>query len=161
MGEAVVELALYSVIIAWFLERSGGGVWLAIAIHAGAHLDNVNRAPDEEVIVTQSWDELRRLMWNYVGIVRTTKRLLRARRRVDSLLVEINHDYWEYDVTSDFLELRNIATVARLVVESALRRHESRGIHYTLDYPGADDEAAPSNTVLDRLVLEGAHWLRG
>ncbi len=119
------------------------------------------RAPDEEVIVTQSWDELRRLMWNYVGIVRTTKRLLRARRRVDSLLVEINHDYWEYDVTSDFLELRNIATVARLVVESALRRHESRGIHYTLDYPGADDAVDPTNTVLDRLVLEGAHWLRG
>ncbi len=109
---------------------------------------------DESVVVSQNWDELRRFMWNYVGIVRTDKRLTRARRRLELLREEIREYYWRFKVTSDTLELRNIADVAMLIVECALRRHESRGLHYTLDYPKRDDEHAAVDTVLSRAMLE-------
>lgn len=101
---------------------------------------------DEEVIIKQNWTEIRRFMWNYVGIVRTTKRLERAAHRIKLLGEEIEDYYGHFRVTTDLIELRNLHQCAQLIVESALRRHESRGLHYTLDYPGVEEEV--KDTVL-------------
>ncbi|HUM12397.1 MAG TPA: L-aspartate oxidase [Myxococcaceae bacterium] len=106
--------------------------------------------PNEAVLVTHNWEEVRRLMWNYVGIVRTDKRLMRARRRLDLLREEIRDYYWRFKVTRDVIELRNIADVAHLIVECASRRKESRGLHYTLDYPNRDDHNWNKDTVVQR-----------
>ncbi|MBV0881885.1 L-aspartate oxidase [Noviherbaspirillum sp. L7-7A] len=99
---------------------------------------------DEEVVIAQNWDELRRFMWNFVGIVRTTKRLRRARERIRLLKSEIDEYYASFRVTPDLLELRNLVDVAALIVDSALQRHESRGLHYSLDYPDTLPKALPT-----------------
>jgi L-aspartate oxidase len=109
--------------------------------------------PEEGVVVTHNWDELRRTMWNYVGIVRTEKRLDRARARVKMLRDEIRDYYWKYKLTPDLVELRNLADVGMLVVESARQRKESRGVHYLLDHPKPDDRWL-RDTVLTRGDLE-------
>jgi len=113
----------------------------------GPHWDESRvRDSDEDVVIAHNWDELRHFMWDYVGIVRTTKRLQRAKHRVDMLHSEIREFYSNYRVSNDLLELRNLVSVADLIICSALQRRESRGLHYNLDYPGK--LADPQDTVL-------------
>ncbi|UUL82005.1 L-aspartate oxidase [Sphingomonas qomolangmaensis] len=131
----------------------------AAARHIAAHWDELAPPPairpwdesrvtdsDEEVIIKQNWTEIRRFMWNYVGIVRTTKRLERAQHRIRMLSDEVNDYYGHFRVTPDLIELRNLLQSAELIVRSALHRQESRGLHFTLDHPQLDD--VPIDTIL-------------
>jgi len=131
----------------------------AAARHISANWDALTEVPDvrawdesrvadsdEEVVIAQTWGEIRRFMWNYVGIVRTTKRLERAKHRIDLLRQEVADYYKHFRVTPDLIELRNLVEVADLIIRSALSRHESRGLHYTIDFPEMDPKA--KDTVL-------------
>ena len=108
---------------------------------------------DEQIMVTHNWDEIRRLMWNYVGIVRSDKRLERARRRIDTIQSEISEYYWNFKVSPDLIELRNLATVAELIVKCAAHRKESRGLHYNIGYPQRDDRRWLKDTVIRRQIV--------
>ena len=101
---------------------------------------------DEQIVISHNWEELRRFMWDYVGIVRTTKRLQRAQHRLKLLTDEINEYYSHFHVSNDLIELRNLVLTADLIVQCALARHESRGLHYSLDYPFMANIAV--NTIL-------------
>lgn len=108
---------------------------------------------DELIMVSHNWDEIRRFMWNYVGIVRSDKRLARARHRIENIQTEIQEYYWNFKVSSDLIELRNIATVAELIIKCASHRKESRGLHYNIGYPQKDDRRWQKDTVLRRPIM--------
>ena len=105
---------------------------------------------DEQVLIAHNWDEIRRFMWDYVGIYRTNKRLERAKNRIKLIRKEIEKYYWDFLITADLVELRNIATVAELIIVCALRRHESRGLNYNADYPYRDPELDCVDTIIQR-----------
>lgn len=106
--------------------------------------------PDELVVIKHNWQEVQQLMWDYVGIVRTTKRLMRAGKRLRNLSEEVRDFYWRHKLTAELIELRSLVLVASMIVDCALSRQESRGLHYTLDYPQKKEDNQVVDTVLDR-----------
>jgi L-aspartate oxidase len=115
--------------------------------------------PDEAVVISHNWEELRRFMWDYVGIVRTNKRLQRAKRRIDLLRQEIIEHYSNFHVEANLLELRNLVDVADLIIQSAQRRRESRGLHYTLDFPQQDpSQLRPTILIPNRYRPRSGDW---
>ena len=143
-GLVMAHRACESMLVAYPISRAARSI--ALPEWESGDVQNV----DELVVIYHNWDEIRRLMWDYVGIVRTNKRLQRASARLRNLQREIREFYWNFKITVDLLELRNLATVAALVVDSALSRKESRGLHFTLDYPEIAERRFRRDTLISR-----------
>lgn len=141
--EAVVLAHRGAEAVSQFLSNNG-----VVESEPPEWIDGDLQNPDERVVLSHNWEELRRTMWDYVSIVRTTKRLQRARTRIQNLEREINEYYWNFKVEVPLLELRNLLVVAELIIESALQRQECRGLHYTLDFPGK--QPTPADTLLQK-----------
>ena len=145
------RLASNSLLECLVFGRAAAADILQANIHAGYSLPNWDESrvtdADEEVLITHTWDELRRFMWNYVGIVRTDKRLSRALHRIHMLRDEVQEFYSNFKISNDLIELRNLLQVAELIVQSAISRKESRGLHYSKDHPNLESEPIP--TVLE------------
>ncbi len=147
-SNSLLECLVYSELAAADIERKLAGAPRPPPVPAWD--ESRVTEPDEEVVVTHNWEELRRFMWDYVGIVRTNKRLRRAKRRADLLHQEIIEYYSNFRVSNDLVEMRNLLEVADLIIQSALRRRESRGLHYTLDFPRKDaTQRAPTILIPD------------
>jgi L-aspartate oxidase len=142
------RLASNSLVECMVFARAAAGAIAAAPGRTGIALpqwdDSRVTDADEAVVISHNWEELRRFMWDYVGIVRTNKRLERASHRIALLQAEIHEFYAHFHVTRDLLELRNLVQVAELIVRSAQARHESRGLHFSRDYPSLAEPAAPT-----------------
>jgi len=139
-SNSLLECLVLGRAAAQFIEQQAAAPVIALPAWDESRVTNA----DEEVVISHNWDELRRFMWNYVSIVRTNKRLERAQHRIRLLREEIDEYYANFRITRDLLELRNLVEVASLIVNSALARKESRGLHYSLDYPDTLAEAVPT-----------------
>ena len=138
-SNSLLECMVFASAAASHIQQQGKSLMPDVAIPPWDESQVTNS--DEDVVISHNWDELRHFMWDYVGIVRTDKRLQRARRRVQLLHQEVTEYYSNYHISNDLLELRNLITVADLIIQSAIRRKESRGLHFTLDYPDLEPEA--------------------
>ena len=152
-SNSLIEALVYSHVAASHAVKDIGNQDFSLTPDPPAWDEVGTTDSDEVIMVSQNWDEIRRFMWNYVGIVRSNKRLERAKRRIEIIQQEIREYYWDFKVSADLIELRNIAMVAELIIRCAGHRKESRGLHYNIEFPYRDDKRWQKDTILRRSFL--------